>query len=217
MTEEFLKTADDLAFPILLTEYDVPWIAFAKTVALANSNQEHTQMVQTMRIYDLLRKSIHSTPEKIIKQLSEIINCQLWILDVNNNKPLFHKNTTELSKQFDRLQSSELPFSINRIKQSDKMIVKLPIPTTRPTSLLAISNAKTPPNTIILRHVATVLGLVVEREISIFERNRRIGADIFINMIQGQFTDDVASILLKEHGLGTEPFRILALSTGKTC
>jgi PucR family transcriptional regulator, purine catabolism regulatory protein len=212
ITKALLVIADENEFPILLTDYEVPWIAISKTVASANSNQNHAQVIQTLRIYDVLRKSInHTSPEKIIDMLNKIIDSKLNVLDANNNRQLFKSEKKDLTKEL----KDVLPLDTNStigINQNKRVVVQLPIPSTRPTILQAVSNSITPPDPIVLRHITTILGLIVERETSFLERQTRLGAEIFREIIEGQVTDDIASILLKEHGLGGDSLCIIACS-----
>ncbi|MED3562850.1 PucR family transcriptional regulator [Bacillus xiapuensis] len=213
ITKGLLVIADENAFPVLLTDYEVPWIAFSKTVASANSNQNHAQVIQTLRIYDVLRKSInHTSPEKIIDMLNKIIDSKIYVLDANNNRQLFHPEKKILTNVLNDIQPTDTNFSTNQINQNKSISIQLPIPSTRPTILRAVSNSITPPDSIVLRHITTILGLIVERETSFLERQTGLGAEIFREIIEGQVTDDIASILLKEHGLGRESLCIIACS-----
>lgn len=209
LTKEFLRSADENAFPILLTDYDVPWIAISKTVVLANSTQNYTQVDQTLRVYDVLRKSInHSPPKKIIELLSKIVNCQLYILDSKNGGLLFNEEKT--FNEIHEIILGDQPFSSNQNDNIKKITAQLPIPSSRPAVLYAVSNSTTPPDTIILRHISTILGLIVEKESSVLERQRRVGAEIFRELIEGKVTDEIASILLKDYRLGNEPLCIIS-------
>ena len=215
LTEEFLRAADKNAFPILLTDYDVPWIAISKTVVLANSTQNYTQVDQTLRLYDILRKSINrSPPKKIIELLSKIVNCQLYILDSKNGRLLFNEDKNFNEKH--EIKPGDQLLSNNHNNNNKKITAQLAIPSSRPAILYAVSNSTTPPDTIILRHISTILGLIVEKESSVLERQRRVGTEIFRELIEGKVTDEIASILLKDYRLGSEPLCIISCKAIET-
>ena len=47
--------ADELAFPLLATAYEVPFNAVVKTVAEANRSEEHARVLDTLRLYETVR------------------------------------------------------------------------------------------------------------------------------------------------------------------
>ncbi|RST77265.1 PucR family transcriptional regulator [Siminovitchia acidinfaciens] len=213
LSDGFKSLADQKAFPILNTDYDVPWIAFSKTVANAYVNQEHAQVILTMRLYDKLRKTInHDSPNQILRRLNEIIGCKLYIIDAKNKWILFEQEKDLNIEELAYIKSNELPYYIKHIKTKDKLIAQVSIPSSRPTILLVISNAGSLPDNVVLRHLATIIGIIVEKDMTILEKQRRIGAELLIRMVEGNVTDEAASILLNDHGLGKKTLQIVACS-----
>ncbi|SFE80615.1 PucR family transcriptional regulator [Alteribacillus iranensis] len=214
LSDGLLLAANHKGFPILLTDYDVPWIAFSKAVSIANSNQDHAQVVQALRIYDIVRESIqNTTPDQIVDKLGEIINCDMYVIDPVNKKPLFNHLNNDLIDNLKDILTSNKSISIRRLKWNGRATVLMSVPSYRPAQLLVISRSLTDsPNNLVLRHVATVAGLVVEKNTTIHERQRRLGSEILAGMIEGQITDEAASILLAEHGLKEGPLCMVVCS-----
>ncbi|MFZ1994978.1 MAG: PucR family transcriptional regulator ligand-binding domain-containing protein, partial [Solirubrobacteraceae bacterium] len=52
LSEKMLSRAEELQFPILLTAYEVPFIALSRVVAEANQHEEQRRLVRTVRLYD---------------------------------------------------------------------------------------------------------------------------------------------------------------------
>src|SRR5687768_11217837 len=49
---EMLAAADRLAFPVLVTAYEVPWVALSRAVVAANRREEQEQLSRMVRMYD---------------------------------------------------------------------------------------------------------------------------------------------------------------------
>lgn len=213
LTAGLIDLANQYHFPILLVDYDVPWIAFSKMVATSNVMEEQKKVVKTMRLYDLVSKSIHHTsPEKIIEMISCIIECRICIIDLNNSLPLFNMDIEKsLIDHFKTLSVNNAPLAINTFKWSEKTVVNISLSTTRPLSMFAISSTTKTPDDVILKHIATILGLVIEVDTTILERQRRMGSEIFIRMLEGVITDQMVSLLLHEHDFEEKPVVLAAI------
>jgi PucR family transcriptional regulator, purine catabolism regulatory protein len=58
LSTEMLAVADRHSFPILLTAYEVPFTAIARTVAEINGRAEHTRLLQIIRVYETVRMAV---------------------------------------------------------------------------------------------------------------------------------------------------------------
>lgn len=212
LTKGLLDTANGKGFPILLTEYDVPWIFFSRTIATSNSNQEHAQVVQTLQIYDIVRRYINMSPTMLIDMLKKTINTNLYVIDPTNRKLLFDNEDLAFEEFLKNILPNEMPTSIQRIKKDSIIIVQLPIPSTRPALLLSICDAVNCPDNLTLSHVATIMGLTLEKTSILHERKRRLGAELITQMIEGKITEEAASILLSEHKLVGKSLCVIACS-----
>ncbi|WP_019121958.1 PucR family transcriptional regulator [Brevibacillus massiliensis] len=217
LSNPLLAAADRSAFPILLTAYEVPWLALSRAVANANSYKEHARMVQTLRVYELARQVIHhSSPATILSGLGEIVDCTLHVVDPVQRKTLFHdaalpSHITELLERI-RLDSTPPMPAVRRMEWSGVTVLQLPVPASRPAVLLAVPQSTTVPDSLVLRHIATIVGLAVEKDTAMYERQRRLGAEIMAGLIEGRLSGDAAYLLLAEHELGEEPRCIVACS-----
>ncbi|MEC5425884.1 PucR family transcriptional regulator ligand-binding domain-containing protein [Virgibacillus sp. C22-A2] len=164
LSKGLVEVANENLFPVLLTDYEVPWIALSRTVAVANSIEEHNKITQTLRLYDIVRKSIYDiTPEDMIDRICKIIQCEIYVMDTRTNKSIFKKGDQLVAKHFKLISESNLA-SVNYNKEEGGFVILLPIPTTRPLSMLAVSNTMDSPDDLLLKHVATIVGLVIERD-----------------------------------------------------
>ncbi|OIK14973.1 hypothetical protein BIV60_10590 [Bacillus sp. MUM 116] len=217
LTNPLLAEADRNNFPILLTAYEVPWMAISRAVADANTHKEHSRVVQTLRVYEIARQFIHTTsPAIILGMLGEIINCTIYVIDPVNRKPLFHDGKLSnpiLDMHVDiRCRDISHSFTIQRLEQNEAKGVQMSVPSSRPALLVAITHSSVIPDNLVLRHIATIVGLVVEKDTGLHERQRRLGAEILTGLIEGRITADAASLLLAEHELENEHLCIVACS-----
>lgn len=220
LTNPLLASADRNAFPILLTAHDIPWIAISRTVADANTHKDHARVVQMLRVYEIARQAIHNTSiATILSMLGDIIHCTLYVLDPVNRKPLYHdvKLPDNIANILSYLRSSKMSRSlaVQRIERSGVTVLLLSVPASRPALLLAITHSTVVPENLVLRHITTIVGLIVEKNTAMHERQRRLGAEIMTGLIEGRLTADAAYYLLAEHELGEEPRCIVACSAGE--
>ncbi|MFT9846429.1 PucR family transcriptional regulator [Aneurinibacillus sp. REN35] len=218
LTNSLLAEADRNAFPVLLTAYEVPWIALSRAVANANTHKEHARVVQTLRIYEMARQSIHNTsPITILKMLGEMINCTLYVLDPTNGQSLFRdiKLPNTMAELLEHIHINAISHSFpQRIEWGETTVMQLSVPASRPALLHAVIRSTDIPDNLVLRHIATIVGLVVEKDTALHERQRRLGSEIMTGLIDGRLSADAAHLLLAEYELGEEPQCIVACSAG---
>jgi purine catabolism regulator len=115
---------------------------------------------------------------------------------------------TEALTQEVRSRSHPMP-AVLRPGTGPRRALALHVPASRPAALVAISEADVIPDLSVLRHVATVAALEVEKRIADSERRRRLGAELLAGLVDGRVGTETASHLLSEWGLDEEP-RVLA-------
>lgn len=225
LTNPLLAEADRRSFPVLLTAYEVPWLAITRTVADANTHKEHARVLQTLRVYEIARQVMHNrSPAEIMRKLSVVINCTLHVVDPLNRKLLFsddelQQNTDDLHipkeilEHIRPIDTPGLP-TVYPIKRKGNTALQITIPASRPVILIAVTRSNVYPDNLILRHIATILGMVIEKDTAMHERQRRIGTELFSGLIDGRLAIESANLLLGEHKLEEEPRCIVACSAG---
>jgi PucR family transcriptional regulator, purine catabolism regulatory protein len=89
----------------------------------------------------------------------------------------------------------------------------LAVPASRPATMVALPRAKTTPELGVLRHVASVAALELEREAAERERQRLLGAEMLAGLVDGRLTSESVAQVLAERGLDREPRVIAACRT----
>lgn len=202
LSQEMLNYADKHGFPILLTNYEIPWIALSKTVALTNASENYSKVTTVMKLYDLIRKSINNeSTEKLIELIGLIINCKIEVIDSNNKKTLY--STVDSS-------SSNLEDFQDEGSYLTK--VQIQVPASRPVTLIVVPNNNDKLDNLILNHLATIIGLIIEKDTTFYERKRRLGAEIMTGLIEEQYSQETIVKLLSQHNLNNKELFLLACS-----
>jgi PucR family transcriptional regulator, purine catabolism regulatory protein len=219
LTSHLLSEADKRSFPILLTSYEIPWLAITRTVADANTHKEHERVLQTLRVYEIARQAMNSSsPVKILDMLSNVINCTIYVVDPVNKKSIFDvslPNDFEEFLKFVRPNDTPSSPTVQHIMKKGISALQISVPTSRPAILVAIPNNDVLPNNLVLRHITTILGMVIEKETVIHERLRRLGTELLSGLIDGRIAPEAANLLLAEHKLLKDSFYIVTCSSNK--
>ncbi|MEW6638417.1 MAG: PucR family transcriptional regulator [Actinomycetota bacterium] len=219
LTEKLKDAADRLSLPVLLTAYDVPFTAISRTVAEANRNAEHARLLQAVRVYETARLAVgNASGSELVSQLGDVAGCELFVLDPERGRSLLADvppapaEISEALTQEIARRTMPMP-AVLRLRAAPRPVVALFVPASRPASLVAIARTAEPPDLSVLRHIATVAALEVEKRVAEHERRRRLGAELLASLIDGRIGADSASHLLGEWGLAEEP-RVLASCAG---
>ena len=224
LTSHLTQAADEHSFPVLLMPYELPFADVARVVAEANHGEEHARIGQALRIYDTVRLVIGTASGRdLISRLASVANCELHVVHPQTGAPIFADSSV----------SSRLPASVvNQIPQrlSDRSapgpaIVRMPwegrpavalaVPASRPAALVAMSRSEDPPDLFVLRHIAAVAAMEVEKLKAARESKLRLGAELLADIIDNRYDRDVAARLLAERGLGEEPLIVAAFASAE--
>jgi purine catabolism regulator len=96
-----------------------------------------------------------------------------------------------------RLEADAVPF------------LAVAVPASRPATLVVRSEPGRFPDLALLRHVAAIVALEIEREIVERERRRAAGAELLAGLVDARLTGEAAAHILRERDLADEP-RVVA-------
>lgn len=222
LTPRLAAVAEEHSFPVLLMPYELPFADVARVVAEANHGEEHARVGQALRIYDTVRLVIGTASgRELISRLGAVTNCELHVIHPATGKPVFTNSSdplrldaTALARIVKKLDDRPVPGpAVVRIPLGQRHIVALTVPASRPAALVAMSKTSDPPDLFVLRHVAAVAAMEVEKLRASRERSRRSGADLLADLLGNRHDEDVAERLLAERGLAEAP-RVLAAFAG---
>lgn len=220
LTPRLAAVADGLSFPVLLMPYELPFSDVARVVAEADRGEGHARVGQALRIYDTVRLVIgRASGRALISHLSNVAGCELQVVHPETGAPVFA----------DPPGPSRLPASVLdhvRARLSDRpapgpAVVRIPggrpavalaVPASRPAALVAVSRTEDPPDLFVLRHIAAVAAMEVEKLKAAREGRRRLGAELLADIIEGRRDRTTAARLLSEGGLSGGPWIVAAFA-----
>jgi len=224
LTPCLATTADEHSFPVLLMPYELPFADVARVVAEANHGEEHARIGQALRIYDTVRLVIGTAAgRELISQLGAVTNCELHVIHPATGRPVFAGSSDSLrlpTSAFDliaeKLSDRSVPGpAVVRIPCGPRHVVVLVVPSSRPAALVAVSKTGAPPDLFVLRHVAAVAAMEVEKLKASREGGRRSGAELLADLIDNRYGEDVAERLLAERGLSENPRVVAAFANSE--
>jgi purine catabolism regulator len=217
LTAALREAADELGFPVLMVEHQVPFVALAHAVTDANSRGEHERLVRVMRLYDALR-AIQAEPGRaqLLDALAAICGCELHVVDQASGRPPF-PGWPPLPARVGGALADLLAERVEplaawvRIDSAPATAIALVVPSSSGEILVAIGQDE-PLDPLLLQHAATIVAIEVERFRAEREHARRLGEDVFRGMLEQRIGADTALALVAGQGCGEGPWIVIATS-----
>lgn len=195
LSEQMVAAADRLGFPILVTEYSVPYVRLVRTVAAANAAEETRVLMQILRVHNETHKSISNelSSAQLVDGLSRVLGYQFYVVDPERWEPLLpgcavpgDEWRLALLEQLDS-RGWKVPHLI-RAELDGRLSLVTPVPGKRSAFVLVEGEfeAKSMPGVAVLQHVASACALEIARVDAEFERYRRWGADLLSAALGGR-------------------------------
>jgi purine catabolism regulator len=214
--------ADRERLPVLVTAYEVPWVAVARAVLDANGREEQARVLKMAGLYERVREaSVESRPAgDLLHALGDDLACRLTVYGNERPRRLL-PGTLDISPQL--LQSLTaaveahgglMPAAV-RIAAGDEQALLVPVPTSRPSSLVVLANAPSAvPDLVLLQHVATVVAIEIERSTAERAQRLRLGAELFAELLDAQIDPALVARRLGEHGFAAQRLVLAAWALG---
>jgi PucR family transcriptional regulator, purine catabolism regulatory protein len=217
LTPAALRAADELCFPVLETEYSVPWVALSRIVADSNTEKSSARLIKVLREYDVLRRSYSSgaVSNRLLDQLSKECDCILHVIDAYSGAPLL-PTTDPISDGLreavlTRLRAEAPPPAFTRVTWEGAPTIA--IPATGDHRAVLLATATQPEHDldlIVLQHAATIAGLEVERRAAVAARRRESGGQLLHQLLSGTIDAEAALTGLKAFGLDKKPWQLIS-------
>jgi PucR family transcriptional regulator, purine catabolism regulatory protein len=200
LSEEMIDAAERSALPILYLTWNVPFAQISRAVAAATYGPQLGQLVKTARVYDLLRSAVAARSKSLdlFRTLAAETRCDIFVCMNQHGRAAFghegappsrfHQEFIRAIEQYDKLPG------FLRVAVGEETLLILPIPTSRPASLLAVPHAD-PPAFAILQHIATVAALELERMWLSREELRRLGSETLAQLLEGRLIQGTVAAL----------------------
>jgi PucR family transcriptional regulator, purine catabolism regulatory protein len=193
-------------------------------VTEANHGEEYARIGQALRIYDTVRLVIGTASGwELIARLGGVANCELHVIHPETGAAVFADCLASLrlpASAFGEIaenlcgRSAPGPATV-RVTWGQRPAVALVVPASRPAALVAVSRTGDLLDLFVLRHIAAVAAMEVEKPKAERESRRRLGAELLADLINNRYEGDVAARLLAERGLVKETWIVAAFASAE--
>jgi PucR family transcriptional regulator, purine catabolism regulatory protein len=212
-----LAVADRCEFPVLLTAYEVPWVALSRAVVQANQREQQQQLSQMVRMYDRVRRAAIEGHQalRLIDDVAAELAADLHVVGFDGTptfpgaKLLPEPLQAELRRQL-AARDNRAP-AVLRLPYEARTALAVPVPAGRSALLLVTPHHEPEPPLALLQHVATVVALEVEKLMAEREHRRRIGSELLASILEGRVDGSIAAGQLELHGLRPDALVLAAL------
>ena len=218
LSEQMRAAADELAFPILVTEYSVPYARLVRTVAAANAAEETRVLMQILRVHNEVHRSIVNelSSSQLVDGLSRVLGLPFHVVDPERWEPLLpgcdvpgDEWQAALLEQLDA-RGWQVPHHI-AVELGERRALLTPVPGMRSAFVVAEGQLSAPtPGVAVLQHVASACALEIARVDAGYERYRRWGADLLSAALSGR-VDPTIFLASMDERLVTGPWVGVAL------
>ncbi|MDN4172379.1 PucR family transcriptional regulator [Nocardioides sp. SOB77] len=219
LTPEAAATADDLAFPLLVTARSVPFVTIGRVVAERNQGRSGSQSARVLRIYDVLRR-MHTRElegdHALLHHLGLELGAQLHVVDLRRGRELLPAATPlepglrEALVEKARKHAGQLP-GFGRLVHERATAIVVPVGgDVAGAGLVVRVDDDQQPDLLLIQHVAMIVGLDVERRAARASRARDRGSSLVHRLLDGTIAPEAAESQLRALGLGPGPWRVTA-------
>lgn len=194
LTEQLAAASDRLGFSVLLVEFPMPFVSISKAVAAANLLEQSDQLIRTEQIYRTVQRMVNAQNESsaITSDLARILGCTIHVCHRDTAQPWYPSNP-----QLDPLVAEAILASSSRssdvlagtfaVALSDGRELRLVDVPTQPSAVLALELAEPGLiDAILMQHAVTVIALEMSQSLARIEHDRRLGADLLFQLMEGR-------------------------------
>ncbi|NYT38183.1 PucR family transcriptional regulator [Allopusillimonas soli] len=196
------NAADRLNFPILMTQYGVPFSSVTRIVVEASRREEFDRLNVINRLYVSARMAIEGMSlEQLFQRLEKDIRAELMLVDMCEEKKLWFPKDKDIPENLKAaIKKQPLDFSdtqpiVRRYLLDDGNVYAASVPSRHTCILLARVEADWSLEYSLLQHLVAVLGISIERLYVETERTLRIGS---------QLLDDLLNFRLSAYDMGKQ-------------
>jgi PucR family transcriptional regulator, purine catabolism regulatory protein len=193
ISAEMIEAADRHALPLLVSAYDASYVEYVRIVAAANEGAENQALSLIMRIHDEVRMALVAgrSGADVLGALGSVIDCRLELVEPRAWEPMLPGCTAPHAVWREALMDAiedrggKMPL-VMRLTADDRSALALPVPGERDAALLAFPKVEPGPRLAVLQHVTGACALEMARVDANLERDRRTGAAILAEALDGR-------------------------------
>lgn len=197
------EQAEALGFPVILTEYGVPFAAVTRAIIDANQQDEFARRGALAKVYESARLSIQGLGlPALLTRLQADIQCHLYLVSMGKFTPwapglpeLPSALVASLGAARQRQGGHQPMVRRHALPTGEALSIELP---SEPGCLLVVSGTRLPDYGM-LHHLTAVLGLEVQRLQAERERRLRLGSELLDDLLQQRLQTDALLERLGAH------------------
>lgn len=190
------ERAEQMNFPVILTEYGVPFAAVTRAIIDANQKEEYQRRNALVRVYESARLSMSGLSlAGLVLRLEADIHCRLHVLLLETLEPWADdlaplSESVRLALLGSRRKQVEQQPMLRRLTLADGEALSIELHTEQ-NCLLVVTGERLPDYSL-LHHLTAVLGLEIQRRQAERERRLRLGSELLDDLLQQRLSLDQA-------------------------
>jgi purine catabolism regulator len=214
LTKRMATVSDELGFPVLWVAFPMPFVSISRTVAEATLLEQSQRLIRTERIYRALQL-ISADKEGLrvlTAALSRELDCPvticerdsggLWIGDDGLGSPVRAAVREQRGRRRAGVMASHL--------DDGRRLLMTTLPTHSDALLVCLPRPHTEPDVILLQHAATVCALGISQARLTIEHERRAGAELLVQILDGYLSPETIEERLAERGIDPASASVVA-------
>lgn len=215
-----VAVADALPLPVVFAPYSVGFAAIGRAVADTDTADEGRRLAVTERVYTMIRRSVtQPTGTGALKQLDRDLACKIAVLDADTGRPVLHSPdpvpaplVEALVAEIDR-RGGALP-GVVHLDVGGMRAQVVEVPDEEPTVLVTYAHRATPPDIVLLQHIATAAAVLLAQRGIRREHDRRVGGELLAHLLDSRLDDDDAIRQLSDRHLVADECILVAARGG---
>ncbi|MEP6816227.1 MAG: PucR family transcriptional regulator [Marmoricola sp.] len=214
LTKRLGKVSDELSFPVLWVAFPMPFVSISRTVAEATLLEQSQRLIRTERIYRALQLvSADKDGLRVLTgALSRELDCPVMICERESGGLWAGDGELEadvraaVKEQRGRLRAGVMASNLNE----DRRVLMTTLPTHADALLVCLPRPDTEPDAILLQHAATVCALGISQARLTIEHERRAGAEMLVQILDGSLSPAAIKERFVERGIDVATAVIVA-------
>ena len=209
LTRRLAQVSDRLGLPVLWIAFPMPFVAISRAVAEATLLEQSQRLIRTERIYRALQRVSAEAAglKELTSALARELGCPVRVCDRLTGEdwypgeealPVEVRQTVRDRRG--RLRAGVIAAPLD----GDRRALIVDVPTHSDATLVALPDPKEQPDALLLQHAATVCALALSQARLQIEYQRRSGAELLAQILDGQLAPQAAQRQLLEAGIQVE-------------
>lgn len=193
------RASERLRFPVLWIRYPLPFVAISRAVAEATLLEQSQRLIKTQRIYDAIRRTTsrtHGRPD-FLTALENELGCEVHLLHRESGEPWYpgvkppDPVAANAVRRGDTAARHLTGGAFGIALPDDRELLLVGVPTQECATLMVVRSRNAALDGVLLQHAATVAALELSQTQLALEQQRRFGAELLNQFLDGRIDQQV--------------------------